>query len=211
MMGGFKTCHAGFLTLIHLSKTGLGTKAHKPVVIKQAYEKVRNAKKGGAKVHRLPENEQYDAIRAEAESMYWAKPILKESYRRILAKWPSGAFTVKVTDGHDGSDIIEEVIIPRLRWVDCGIAFINPGTLDKQTVLVEEKIPGTFVKYVHNTESKPASGANKPGTERCKIAEFLVFTQHLQWEFTHQTVFLSDYQGAWSAKWSTIDLIKIRR
>jgi hypothetical protein len=195
VIGGFKTSHSGFLTLNRLPQTGLGTSAHESVIVKQAYERVQNAKgKSGSKVHRLPDNEQYDAIRGEAESIYWAKAIWDKTSSRIQQKWPAGTVTVGV-GSFQADGILEEIKIPELRWVECGIAFVNPGTLDRQTVLIEEKITGQFVKYVHNMESKPLNQIGKPGSQRRTTAEFLVFTQHLQWEYSRQTAFISDYQG----------------
>ncbi|KAJ6488758.1 hypothetical protein C8R45DRAFT_827125, partial [Mycena sanguinolenta] len=61
--------------------------------------------------------------------------------------------------------------------------------------LVEEFIEGgsdTFVKFVHNGDANPLLDA---GDELYYIAEFLCFTQHLDYFKTDGTVFLSDLQG----------------
>ncbi|KAF8180731.1 hypothetical protein K438DRAFT_2171093 [Mycena galopus ATCC 62051] len=61
---------------------------------------------------------------------------------------------------------------------------------------VEEFIEGgsdTFIKFVHNGDATPLLDADD---ELYHIAEFLCFTQHLQYFKTDKAVFLSDLQGS---------------
>ncbi|KAJ7846500.1 hypothetical protein B0H14DRAFT_3454395 [Mycena olivaceomarginata] len=64
------------------------------------------------------------------------------------------------------------------------------------TYLVEEFINESsegFVKFVHNGDANPLLDLDDPLYE---IAEFLCFTQHVQYFKTDGTVFLSDLQGS---------------
>ncbi|KAI5999707.1 hypothetical protein EDD15DRAFT_2151225, partial [Pisolithus albus] len=61
--------------------------------------------------------------------------------------------------------------------------------------LLEEKIEGgsaTFTKYIHNMDCGPSLSAHEDGYD---IAEFLAFTQHVQYSKTGGLVFISNYQG----------------
>ncbi|KAJ2911956.1 hypothetical protein MD484_g8458, partial [Candolleomyces efflorescens] len=59
--------------------------------------------------------------------------------------------------------------------------------------LLEEKIEGNFVKYIHNGEPHPLLAPDDP---EYPVAEFLCFTQHVQYIQTAKSAFISDYQGA---------------
>jgi hypothetical protein len=52
-----------------------------------------------------------------------------------------------------------------------------------------------FVKYLGNRFPESCVCPTDPSKAH-KVAEFLLFAQHVQWEKTGQLVFTSDYQGA---------------
>lgn len=58
--------------------------------------------------------------------------------------------------------------------------------------MIEERIPGKFVKYIHNGEPAPLV---PPGDPNYEVAEFLCFTQHVQYVKSKGLAFISDYQG----------------
>ena len=60
---------------------------------------------------------------------------------------------------------------------------------------MEELIPNvkeTFVKYIHNGTCRPLLHLDDP---EYNIAEFLAFTQHVQYNRTGGMAYISDYQG----------------
>ncbi|TEB26507.1 kinase-like protein [Coprinellus micaceus] len=65
----------------------------------------------------------------------------------------------------------------------------------KFTYMLEEAIPGEFVKYIHNGDPRPILEPEEAPKEY-ELAQFLCFTQHLQYYIWEGVVFLSDYQGA---------------
>ncbi|KIN98202.1 hypothetical protein M404DRAFT_1005566 [Pisolithus tinctorius Marx 270] len=97
--------------------------------------------------------------------------------------------------------------IPRLRFVEAGLALahsqISKGPVKPKfggtlcgVYLLEEKIEGgngAFTKYIHNMDYEPTMSAGMNGYD---IAEFLVFTQHVQYCKTGGLVIISDYQGS---------------
>ncbi|KAJ7617635.1 hypothetical protein DFH06DRAFT_1012350, partial [Mycena polygramma] len=93
----------------------------------------------------------------------------------------------------------------RLRFVHAGVAVSHEqvtGTNVKNTssicrsYLVEEFIDTDtqeFVKYIHNGDAVPLLSHEDPYYD---IADFLCFTQHVQYFKSGGAVFLSDYQGS---------------
>jgi hypothetical protein len=77
----------------------------------------------------------------------------------------------------------------KLRFVDAGIA-IEQGR--GKVHLVEERIPGKFVKFIHN---RSASVPRLRREEDVTLALYLSFTQHVQYIRTGKLAFVSDYQG----------------
>jgi len=63
--------------------------------------------------------------------------------------------------------------------------------------LLKEKINGgstVFTKFIHNMDCGPTLDEDEVGYD---IAQFLAFTQHVQYTQTGKLVFISDYQGKW--------------
>ncbi|KAI6145854.1 hypothetical protein BKA82DRAFT_1009356 [Pisolithus tinctorius] len=97
--------------------------------------------------------------------------------------------------------------IPCLRFVEASLALahsqISKGPVKPKfggtlcgVYLLEEKIEGgngAFTKYIHNMDYEPTMSVGMNGYD---IAEFLVFTQHVQYCKTGGLVIISDYQGS---------------
>jgi len=96
-------------------------------------------------------------------------------------------------------------VVPRLWFVEAGLLFAysadhvephripgcKPGTIGT-TYLVKEIIDDEFFKYIHNGDASPLYLTNVEANE---VAEFLVFTQHVQYAKTGGQVYILDYQG----------------
>ena len=87
-----------------------------------------------------------------------------------------------------------------MRYVQAGLAIEvskDPAGTDRQnTYLLEEFIdsedPGWFVKYLNNNSAEPHKFKDE---ERSIRAEFLSFSQHVQFIETGSQAYLSDLQG----------------
>lgn len=78
---------------------------------------------------------------------------------------------------------------PQVRFVHAAIAQTTDAS---KTFLIEERIPGTFVKYISNSSPQPVEGLS---ADERKLAEYFCFCQHLQYLLTGKEFFLSDFQG----------------
>ena len=86
--------------------------------------------------------------------------------------------------------------VPQMRYVQAGLAISNDAEGRQNAYLLEEFInsddPGWFVKYLNNNSAKP----RKFKDEKLSIrAEFLSFSQHVQFIETGSQAFVSDLQG----------------
>ena len=85
--------------------------------------------------------------------------------------------------------------IPQLSFVSTSLAI----SVDDQqaTYLLEDVIDpqkeGRFVKYISNNSAKLIVFPNNP--EKTRIAKFLSFCQHIQYNQTRKMAFVSDFQG----------------
>ncbi len=90
--------------------------------------------------------------------------------------------------------------IPQLRFVGAGLAVSHSST--RETFLIEELITERpFVKYINNSSAQPISFSDNG---RARIAKFLSFCQHVQWEKTKGQVYVSDFQGIYSTSQQTL-------
>ncbi|KAG1847348.1 hypothetical protein DFJ58DRAFT_843236 [Suillus subalutaceus] len=173
-IGGFKTAHTGWLTLMLPPTSGLGSRARHDVVVKRPFEKDESAK-----------------LFREANVLYWAKALLGLVYD-VIDRAVAGASEPVPFD------------IPRVRFVEAGLALSYYQDSSKPALkvasaracfLLEEVINGRdddFVKYIHNMDPNPLLDPDEPGYD---FALFLAFTQHVQYVKTGGLVFISDYQG----------------
>ncbi|KAG1904188.1 uncharacterized protein F5891DRAFT_916344, partial [Suillus fuscotomentosus] len=124
----------------------------------------------------------------EANVLYWAKALLGLVYNfinRAIAGIPDPP----------------PFNIPRVRFVEVGLALSYSQGSSKSTIktgvlhagfLLEEVIDGDFTKFIHNMDPDPLLDPDQDGYD---FAQFLAFTQHVQYTKTGGLVFISDYQG----------------
>ncbi|KAI0293284.1 hypothetical protein B0F90DRAFT_1596380, partial [Multifurca ochricompacta] len=87
--------------------------------------------------------------------------------------------------------------IPRMRFVEASLAIecVTSEFDGARAFLLEEVIGGDeghFRKYLNNVLAAPVSFTNEDDEER---AEFLTFSQHVQYFKTKKMAFVADYQG----------------
>ncbi|TEB21115.1 hypothetical protein FA13DRAFT_1604268, partial [Coprinellus micaceus] len=85
--------------------------------------------------------------------------------------------------------------VPRLRFVKTALCLAHSSAISPSirfAYMIEEQIQAKFVKYIHNGEPTPFV---PPGDPNYEVAEFLCFTQHVQYIESKGLAFLSDYQG----------------
>ncbi|KAI6167714.1 hypothetical protein EDD17DRAFT_858114 [Pisolithus thermaeus] len=203
-IGGFKTAQSGLLMLTPPSPSGLGSKVHDNVVIKRPFLRPPTLNPSTSSTGPPPGGlrriiwfslgDELPKLYCEANTLYWAKALLTMTYDFIDSAISSAAS-------------VPPFKIPRLRFVEAGLALahlqftkglVKPkfGGTVCGVYLLEEKIEGgsaTFTKYIHNMDCRPSLSVHE---DRYDIAEFLAFTQHVQYSKTGGLVFISDYQGS---------------
>ncbi|KIK23171.1 hypothetical protein PISMIDRAFT_72739, partial [Pisolithus microcarpus 441] len=142
---------------------------------------------------RLSLGDELPKLHHEANTLYWANALLTMTYNFI--------------DGVISSaDAPPPFNIPRLCFVNAGLALAHSqltkglakpkfGGMLCGVYLLEEKIEGgsdAFIKYIHNMDCGPSLSMDMDGYD---IAEFLTFTQHVQYAKSGGLVIISDYQG----------------
>ena len=201
-IGGFKTAQSGLLMLMPPSASGLGSLPHQDIVVKRPFFTPASAAPSTSNAERQQPHrriarfsllDELPKLHCEANTLYWAKAIFKMTYDFI-------------DHAVDLADAPPPFTIPRLRFVDAGLALAHSaprpsikgkapsGTLCS-VYLLEEKIEGgsaAFTKFIHNMDCGLSLEEDEDGYD---IAEFLAFTQHVQYEQTSKLVFISDYQG----------------
>ena len=197
----FKTAQSAQLTLSPLTCSGMGSSLNYEVVLKWPYINDFPANEpAGPPFSRFALKDESNILYREANVLYWAKALLNMTYEFIdhaidCAKEPP------------------PFNIPRLRFVDAGLLLaysnalaiteegglpsVKTSAIVSMMYLGEELIPTPsdgedFVKYIHNGDAAPCDLLD-PDVEN--IAQFLAFTQHVQYVKTGKQVYISDYQG----------------
>ncbi|KAG1807525.1 uncharacterized protein BJ212DRAFT_1485636 [Suillus subaureus] len=177
-IGGFKTVNAGWLTLTAPPRTGLGSVAYH--------------KAGPYKVSWYLLIDELQKLFREANILYWSKSLLKLTYNFV---------DHSITSSPEPPPFM----VPCVQLVEASLALCHnqggskPGVKTGSTqavFLLEELIEGSddmFVKFIHNMDTNPLLNELDYGYD---MAEFLVFTQHVQYIKTDKLVFISDYQGS---------------
>ncbi|KAG1773282.1 hypothetical protein EV702DRAFT_1131336 [Suillus placidus] len=192
-VGGFKTAHPGFLTLLSAPETPLGSRPRQKVAVKRPFYK--KYPPGSSKnpinfsIGRYTISDELPKLFREANVLYWARALLTFAYEYIDHCVANSSETPPFH-------------IPRLRFVEAGLALSHdhaqPGhksksmTMPRAGYLVEELITDDFIKYIHNMDCNPMLDPYEVGYE---IAAFLACTQHIQYAKTGGLAFISDYQG----------------
>ncbi|KAI6139078.1 hypothetical protein EDD17DRAFT_1805563 [Pisolithus thermaeus] len=190
-IGVFKTAQSGLLMLTPPSLSSLGSEVQENVIVKHPflwppvlYSMCPSLTPG----HLL------EIYLRSANTLYWANALLTMTYDFI--------------DGVISSaDTSPPFNIPHLHFVNAGLALAHSqltkglskpkfgGTLCS-VYLLEEKIEGgsdTFIKYIHNMDCGLSLSMDMDGYD---IAEFLAFTQHVQYAKSGGLVIVLDYQGS---------------
>ncbi|KAG9312435.1 hypothetical protein JVU11DRAFT_6819 [Chiua virens] len=192
--GAFKTAYTATLILSKPTATGIGSKPHETIIIKRPYIRRPNQDPfSTGPFKRLGIKEESEKLFREANVLYWAKALFKlaEDYiaKRIAKETEPPPFK-----------------IPSICFVDAALTFRYPATPVRGprtpsidcTYLCEEEIEGAdmvFLKFIHNGNCVPLP---RPGDTGHDVAEFLAFTQHIQYVKTKGSTYVSDYQGTTS-------------
>ena len=199
-VGAFKTAQAAQLTLSPLTRSGIGSIPNYEIVLKRPYisDSSFPDEPAGPPFTRFALKDESNILYREANVLYWAKALLKMTYEFI-------------DHAIDAAKEPPPFDVPRLRFVDAGLLLaysnapaeectlpsVNTAAAVSMMFLGEELIPtpsngDDFVKYIHNGDAAPCVFLD-PETEN--IADFLAFTQHIQYVKTGGQVYISDYQG----------------
>ncbi|KAG1830417.1 hypothetical protein EV424DRAFT_1315609 [Suillus variegatus] len=192
-VGGFKTAHPGFLTLLSAPETPLGSHPHQKVAVKRPFYKKYPPGSSTNPINfligRYTIGDELPKLFREANVLYWARSLLTFAYEYIDHCVANSSDTPPFH-------------IPRLHFVEAGLTLSHdhtqPGhkskslTMPRAGYLVEELITDDFIKYIHNMDCNPMLDPYEVGYE---IAEFLACTQHIQFAKTGGLAFISDYQG----------------
>jgi hypothetical protein len=205
--GTFKTANLASLEFDNVRPlVGLGSLAVNKlaVALKRPFLEVKAASKrpglrnlnSTAPVSRLTVTDEQHAVTGEAKLLVWANALLEFTYD----------FIFDYAQNHHAPPGVDDLIsiIPLFRFVDAGVAVVvkpletsaagRPST-QRATYLLEEMLPGTpgdFVKYMNN--STATTFLDRDDSEY-ELAEFLMFMQHVQYQITHGTAYISDFQG----------------
>ena len=198
-VGAFKTTQSAQLALLPLRRSGIGSRSNHDIVLKRPY--IDNNSEPGPPFTCYTLVDESNLLYREANVLYWAKALLKLTYDFI-------------DHAINDASILPPFEIPRLHFIDAGLMLAysfatitthasektqsaKPGGGIVSTIyLAEELIPtsseGKFVKYIHNGDAVPCDLFDAKADE---IAEFLAFTQHVQYAKMDGQVYISDYQG----------------
>ncbi len=158
------------------------------ICVKRAYSAVERVVDIGGSLRKKTVNishdgeKQFQYLMMEVSCLVWAQALLDMVYDYI-----------RETDDFRNLPFN----IPHFWFVMAAIA-IEQSSLAfvKKTFLLEEVIDtdaeGPFWKYLNNVLSEPLAMDTKKDEER---ANFLAFSQHVQYWKTKKQVFVSDYQG----------------
>ena len=152
------------------------------VCIKQTFFTSEDSKKR----HIYQGQTQATNLSVELNCLGWASALMDLVYSFMKKEEP-----------HHGSPPFE---VPQMRYVKAGLAIQvskdSEGNGKQSIYLLEEFIdseePGWFVKYINNNSAKPRKFKD---AERSIRAEFLSFSQHVQFIETGGQAFVSDLQG----------------
>jgi Alpha-kinase family len=194
-IGMFKTAHFGQLSLTPLATDGLGISANQHVAIKRPYR--RNIGRGKeVDIDMLPPRDlgrfafdtELKKVLSEANLLYWASSLMAFTYDFIARDIAASPYPPPFD-------------IPALRYVNGAVAIAQIPSNSKGPTFhvylveefIDEDLEGLFTKYIQNATARSLL---KPDQEGYDIAEFLCFCQHVQYEKTGGSTYISDFQGA---------------
>jgi hypothetical protein len=174
--GGFKRAQFGHLSCAVFSNSS-------SVCIKQCWYACKAS--GGRLIY--DNHTQITKLSAEINCLRWASALMNIVYD----------FIDKYTNIHGDPTFT----IPKMRFVKNALAIANT-THDTYMIeeVVDDAVDGTFMKYIGNGSVKPFDFLSGAAAHR---AEFLAFSQHMQYIKTKGLAFIGDFQGKSTNKLDT--------
>ncbi|KAG6372507.1 hypothetical protein JVT61DRAFT_7613 [Boletus reticuloceps] len=205
--GAFKVARFAQITLNPLRACGLGSQPNEAIALKWPY---LSTSTGHARLSLVEESSK---LFREANCLYWAKALLNLTYNYIHhcvaeasepppfdipeVRFVEAALLLTYTEATNSTP-------DQPRHTQAGTSSKStPGSVTG-IYLAEELIDidiesgssnqrPTFTKFVHNSDPSPF--IQDPGEYGYETAEFLAFTQHIQYVNTTGLVYISDYQA----------------
>jgi hypothetical protein len=138
-------------------------------------------------IARVRGRHELDAFSVECNCLVWASILLDLTYQFVAREIQTRGEPIPP--------------IPVLHFTRTMIAIVQDSNAEK-AFLVEEWIDTDsdnserpFIKYLNNRFPQPCLPCSA-SPKACEIAEFLAFSQHVQWVKSKFLAFTSDYQGA---------------
>jgi hypothetical protein len=166
-----------------------------PIALKRPYAERRPNNSGiEAPIKRFNFDDESKSLHTEMTMLGWAQSLLTYAYNFIHS-------TIRKQREEP------PMPIPSLRFVHAVLAYAQKsldasGTSSSRqssshraVYLLEELLPidkKPFIKYIHNGDAVPNV---QPQEEGYETALFLSFIQHIQYHFTGENVYISDFQG----------------
>ena len=186
--GGFKTAYTATLLLSKLTQTGIGSQPCENIVAKRP--SIRQGKICGPPWRCLAVKEESEKLFCEANVLYWAKSLFQ-----VVEDFVANALANAV--------VAPQFNIPSMQFVNASLAFrysTRPTRGSRApsvdcTYLCEEEIKDAknlFMKFIHNSNCVPLVLPSEFGYD---VAEFLAFSQHVQYIKTGGLAYISNYQG----------------
>jgi hypothetical protein len=190
--GGFKVASPAHLDSTTMSSTvfmkHLPKGLRKSLYAKQVFYRPKSLTTSTAAITRYLGPSAVARIEMELKCIIWAQALLQLAYDYI-----------KKFDDVNGPPPPHLINLPQFRFVHAALA-VEQGkpSRDARAFLLEEEIDeemeGKFRKYFNNTSPVPCQFIENI-TANILRADFLAFTQHLQFWKTGKLVFVADYQG----------------
>lgn len=181
-IGSFKTANKGILEPgIHVGGQELALALQGEVCFKHPFyfPKVRSNPR------RLTNDGERVAILWEANTYLWASALHEMSVAVVM---DIAQTLVSPPMPIPDLQFVEVVVVQKTRPVS-----VKRNAWTGLTTLAEQLLPkGTFWKYIANGQPRPID--NLPEVQQ-DIALYLCFLQHIQYQYTEQSAFVSNYQG----------------
>lgn len=186
LVGSFKSCHPVLVRSPSTTSTPMSTASLRPSILSAEHLVAKHVffrKEPGKGHHRFSTEDELAKTLDEANCLYWGAALMGMAYTFVDQMLKTGKVQKDV-----------EKLVPRLRLVRA--ALVIPVDIDDSdshaNYLIEERISGTFVKYINNNSAVPARILD---SKEAEIGLFLCFVQHIQYRLSNEMVYLSDFQG----------------
>ena len=179
--GVFKLAFAGNSTTPVFRSLNSESPGGESLCLKQTYR--LSAQSGDRKPHDAPT--QISNLIVDICCLVWADQLMRLVYRFVDHATQAAAASTSQND--------RRPLVPALHFTSCGLACTDDRSIIYLVEeLVDANVEGRYVKYVNNADPKPLSFL--PGDEYINVANFLCFSQHVQY-MTTRLAYVSDFQG----------------